>query len=166
LVVSKGSSQGAIAIAKTSGPGAGVRLASTNVKLLVAAVAERVADAELETSKVGRLVHNHVVVTNAVSSAESRTSFSLTPVCAERASYTSKVLAGDVGLTTEVQLTPRIGAQTNGGLAVEQTAGRGVTRTDIKTAFQNEHGLETIAQIFGAFQAPAIAFAHAIDKTS
>src|SRR5690606_14404724 len=33
LVVSKGSSQGAIAIAKTSGPGAGVRLASTNVKL-------------------------------------------------------------------------------------------------------------------------------------
>src|SRR5690606_1134954 len=99
-------------------------------------------------------------------SAESRTSFSLTPVCAERASYTSKVLAGDVGLTTEVQLTPRIGAQTNGGLAVEQTAGRGVTRTDIKTAFQNEHGLETIAQIFGAFQAPAIAFAHAIDKTS
>src|SRR5690606_4723355 len=60
--------------------------------------------------------------------------------------------------------TPSIRAQTDGGLAPEQAVRRFLTCTEVKTAFQYEHSLEAITQIFCALQAPAIALANAVDQ--
>src|SRR5690606_34518866 len=82
---------------------------------------EGVTNAELEAGEVRSLVHDHVVVTNGVSSCESSTDVSLVETTAEWIGYAWQVLGGDVSLTTEVQLTPAVTSQTQSGLTTEQT---------------------------------------------
>src|SRR5690606_38989088 len=76
----------------------------------------------------------------------------------------AEVLRGDVGLTTEVQTSPAVALQTDGGLATEQasTLGRrAVTR--VETAFQLQQRLQAVTQLAGATQAPARTVLHAVD---
>src|SRR5690606_31378497 len=125
---------------------------------------EGVTNAELEAGEVRGLVHDHVVVTNGVSSCESSTDVSLVETTAEWIGYAWQVLGGDVSLTTEVQLTPAVTSQTQSGLTTEQTVTLLVgTGTQIETAFQNEHSTQAITQIFRTLQAPTVAGLDAID---
>ena len=113
------------------------------------------------------MVHDHVVVTNGVSGCECATDVSLVKAAAERISNSAQVLGSDVGLTTEVQLTPAVTSQTQSGLTTEQTTTLSrVTSTQIKAAFQNEHSAQAITQIFGTLQAPTVAGLNTIDQTS
>src|SRR3546814_1790691 len=76
----------------------------------------------------------------------------------------TEVLRGDVGLATEVQTAPAVALQADGGLATEQAATLGrLAVTRIETAFQLEHGLQAVTQIFGATQTPARTILHAVD---
>src|SRR5690606_24532235 len=74
------------------------------------------------------------------------------------------VLGGDVGLTTEVELTPGIASQTERQVTTEQTVALlVVTGTKIETAFRLEHSTEAVTQVFGTLQAPAVARLNALD---
>src|SRR5690606_32792210 len=124
---------------------------------------ERVADAKLEAAVRRGLVHDHVVVANGVGSAQSHADVGLAKAGAERIDR-AEVLRRDVGLTTEVQTAPAFALQTDRGLTTEQaTALSGVAVARVEAAFELEHGLQAVTQIFGATQAPARTVLHAID---
>src|SRR5690606_7794266 len=82
------------------------------------------------------------------------------------AGNTCEVLASDVSLTTEIELTPGVRLQSNSSLTMEQTIGRGFTVAYIEATFQDKHSLKAIAQVFSTFETPTVTFADAINKTS
>src|SRR5690606_26383819 len=165
LVVRQSDVQRAIHVAQTGGDATDVVGGAEADAIAAGAIinAERVANAELEAA-VGRgLVHDHVVPANRVHRAEGHADVGLTEASAERIDR-AEVLRGDVGLTTEVQTAPAVALQTDGGLTAEQAAALGgVTVAGVETAFQLEHGLQAVTQIFGATQAPARTVLHAVD---
>src|SRR5690606_5713027 len=97
-------------------------------------------------------------VANAIGHAERGTNACIREISAEGAGNTREVLRGDVGLTAEIKLAPGFGLQADSCLATEHaTALAGFAGAQSKTVFQNENSLQTITQIFGAFQAPTVA---------
>src|SRR5690606_1545350 len=140
-----------------------VRLvAAAGLEALAAGVAgERVVQAQLEARELGRLVHDHVVVADAVDGAEGRPDRSLAPVGAEGAGNARQVLAGDSRLAAEIKLATGRGLQADGCLATEHAVAlRAIAQ--VEAVFKNEHSLKAFAQIFGALQAPAVAAHDAI----
>src|SRR5690606_22115868 len=180
LIIGQGCSEGAIGVANTGGDRllvrvlAFVRLLGASsvvvgnvlVPRLSAVSIERVTDAKLEASEVRGLVHDHVIVANSVHSSEGRAHVGLIEAQTERINGT-EVLGTDVGLTTEVQLTPSIASQTQSSLTTEQTITLTMsTTTQIEAAFQLEHSAQAVAQIFSTFQTPAIAGLNAVDHAN
>src|SRR5690606_30662937 len=103
LIVGGSQADRAVCIAKTGGPGMGVGIVAAAVAELLRTIGvERIADAELEAREVGRLVHDHVVIAQAGRRVEGSAGCRLAEIDAEGAGDVSKVLAGDVGLATEV----------------------------------------------------------------
>src|SRR5690606_12696687 len=166
LIVRQSDVQGAVHVAQAGGDATNVVGGTEANAIGVAGVvvnAERVADAELEAAVRRGLVHDHVVVANGVGSAQANADVGLGEAGAERIDR-AEVLRRDVGLTTEVQTAPAVALQTDGGLTTEQTAALGgVTVAGAEAAFQLEHGLQAVTQIFGATQAPARTVLHAVD---
>src|SRR5690606_36164495 len=79
----------------------------------------------------------------------------------------SEVLRSQVGLATEVQLTPAVALQANGSLTTEQAAAlRRITVVGRETAFQGEDSLQAIAQVFGAAQTETRTAVHAVHSTN
>src|SRR5690606_20123954 len=148
-VVRQSNSQGAVCVAKTGRDGTLVGVISARFFPLLAAVnVERVADAELEAREVRGLIHDHVVIANRVHSGESCAHVGLSKAQTERIDG-AEVLRANVGLTTEVQLTPSVASQTQSGLTTEQAVTLSVfAGTQIEAAFQLEHSAQAVAQIF------------------
>src|SRR5690606_6356320 len=158
----QGNVQRAVDVTQTGGDGARVVGGAVAAARVVVSV-ERVANAKLEAAVRRGLVHDHVVVANRVGGAQADADVGLGEAGAERVDR-AEVLRRDVGLATEVQTAPAVALQTDGGLTTEQAAALGgVTVGGAEAAFQLEHGLQAVTQIFGATQAPARTVLHAVD---
>src|SRR5690606_5113835 len=155
LVIRQSDIQRAVVVTHTSGHCTAVIASFEFARTVYIIHVERVTDTGLETAPGRGLIHHHVVVANRVSGAERRTHGGVQ--VAEREGINAReVLRSDVGLTTQVQTAPAFALQTDGGLTTKQAITlAAVTVAGAETAFQHEHSLQAITQIFGATQTPA-----------
>src|SRR5690606_35066057 len=124
-----------------------------------------ITNTRLEAAERRGLVHDHVVIANRVSSAKRGTHGGAQVAQRERIDV-SKVLRSDVRLAAQIQLTPRFATQTDGGLTTEQAiALLAVTVAGAETAFQHEHSLQAITQVFRTTQTPARAALDTVGHT-
>src|SRR5690606_938704 len=169
LIIGSGNADGAVVVPQTGSPGVSIGVITTALTEALRTVGvERITDTELEARVAWGLVHDQVVVAQACSRVERRTGSCLTKVNAKRAGDACEVLAGDVGLTTEVEATPCIRLKTNGSLTTKHAVGvtQRLTRhtgTQIKAAFKYEDRLKAVAQVFRTLQTPAVGGVDAVD---
>src|SRR5690606_17204598 len=109
--------------------------------------------------------HDHVVVANAGHGTEVGAGFGQTKIGTKGADYAGQVLGCNVGLTTEIELTPGIGLQTDSSLTTEHTVALArLTSTEAESVFENEYGLQAITQIFSTLQAPTVGRVKAVEQ--
>src|SRR5690606_13252820 len=174
-VIRQSDSQGTISVAQTGRYSLPVQIVvvdrhATNgdftIPTLRTISVEGVTNTKLEAREVRGLVHDHVIETGAGSRRERSTHVGLAGGQAVLVDCIH-VLGGDVGLTTEVELTPGIASQTERQVTTEQTVALPVvTGTKIETAFRLEHSAEAVTQVFGTLQAPAVARLDTLDHAS
>src|SRR5690606_32116045 len=174
LLVRQSNRQRTVAVADTGGDTTTVAVGFVQVVYAVdvkrgtlsAVGVEGVTNTELEAGEVRGLVHDHVVPTDGVNRTEGGTDVGLAETLSERIDG-AEVLGADVGLTTDVELTPGVATQAEGGVTTEQTTTLLlVTGAEVEAAFDLENSLQAVTHIFGAAQAPAVAGLNAIDHAS
>src|SRR5690606_27286845 len=174
LVVAGTNSQGAVSVQQSSGDQLDVAVGggrhadgrTLDVPVVSSVGVKGVTHTEAEAGEVRRRVGDHVVGADRRHGGEGATNVGFFESVAEGAGYAAQPLGSEVGLTTQLEGTPVVALQTQGGLTTEQTAAlSGLTSTQGVAAFQLEDGAQTVAQVFGTTQTPAVAVLNTVFDT-